>query len=113
MAAIFWLSSIPGDQLPMPGFRFADKCAHFSAYALLGFLIGMRLRWRGATTAPEYPDLRGFLIGILYGASDEVHQLFVPMRQFAFGDFAADALGAAAGVWLASLLKRRPALSAG
>lgn len=138
MAAIFWLSSLPGDVIPLPGFRFSDKAAHFTAYAGLGLLIGIRhdLRRRlagrrfaagiapaaraedappgpaGGPAGPDTPeasapprfDRRGAWIGILYGLSDEIHQLFVPLRQTSAGDFAADALGVAAGVWLAQRL---------
>jgi VanZ family protein len=41
------------------------------------------------------------LLGILYGASDEVHQLFVPNRSSDVVDLLADTLGvmAGAGLW--------------
>jgi VanZ family protein len=35
------------------------------------------------------------LISALYGASDEIHQYFVPERSSEFLDWAADAIGAA------------------
>lgn len=122
MAAIFWLSDIPGDELPLPDFRFSDKLAHFCAYAVLGASIGLRKRLhlllRGENrpdglaaggTAPVL-DLKGAVIGILYGMSDEIHQLFVPLRMFSLGDIAADALGVAAGIGLVRLSERRTAL---
>lgn len=112
MALIFWLSSIPGDELPLPEFRFSDKLAHFLAYAALGALIGWRHRLRArlggrpAETRPGawFPDTPGALAGILFGLSDEVHQLFVPMRLFAWSDFAADGLGVLAGLRIARRL---------
>lgn len=115
MAAIFWLSSLPGDSLPLPDFRFGDKLAHFLAYALLGLLIAARAPIRerlrrspGAGMAAAAPfDWRGIAVGILYGISDEIHQYFVPMRLFSLSDAAADALGVAAGVSLAGWMRRR------
>jgi VanZ family protein len=110
MAAIFWLSSIPGDTLPLPEFRFSDKLAHFLAYALLGLLIAARAPirerrvGRGAAARIDWP---GAAIGILYGVSDEIHQLYVPMRLFSLADIAADALGVAAGVTAARWAWRR------
>ena len=44
---------------------------------------------------------------VVYGVSDEVHQVFVPGRAFQLGDLALDALGALAGVILAWLITRR------
>lgn len=121
MAAIFWLSAIPGDELPLPHFRFSDKLAHFSAYAVLGASIGLRKRLRrllaggnrasrspAGGTAPGF-DLKGAAIGVLYGMSDEIHQLFVPLRMFSVGDIAADALGVAAGVLMVRISDRRTA----
>ena len=112
MALIFWLSSLPGDELPLPEFRFADKLAHFLAYAVLGALIGwrhsLRVRLGGRPEEPRpgawFPDTAGALAGILFGLSDEVHQLFVPMRLFAWSDFAADGLGVLAGLRLMARL---------
>lgn len=117
MAFIFWLSSIPGDDLPLPDFRFSDKLAHFLAYSVLGALIGWRhsLRARlGGRPQEERPgawfrDASGALAGILFGLSDEVHQLFVPMRLFAWSDFAADGLGVLAGLRIAQRLAGRRA----
>lgn len=110
MAAIFWLSSIPGDTLPLPEFRFSDKLAHFLAYALLGILIAARAplleRLGGRREAARF-DWPGAAIGILYGVSDEIHQLYVPLRLFSLADVAADALGAMAGVAAARWAWRR------
>lgn len=110
MGLIFVLSSIPGDELPLPGFRFSDKVAHFLAYSALGFLIGWRHRL-GARRGLRHPvpawDTLGAAVGILFGLSDEVHQLFVPLRLFSWSDFAADGLGVLAGLRLWSRLARR------
>lgn len=116
MAVIFWLSSLSGDEVPLPDFQFSDKLAHFAAYAALGLAIagrrslGRRLA-RGPASVPAEEDFafdrRGAWIGMLYGLSDEVHQLFVPLRLFSWWDFVADALGVAAGIWVCGKLERR------
>jgi VanZ family protein len=94
MAALFLASSGPGADLP-PG-RNLDKLLHAGAYGVLAALAawaitGGRLRsatWRVLAAA--------WIISAAYGATDEVHQLFVPGRQGDAADFAADALGALA-----------------
>ena len=72
-----------------------DKLQHTAAYAVGGFLIARALGrgWRGALLAA--------VLGSLYGASDEVHQLFVPNRSSDVMDWMADTLGmlAGAGLW--------------
>ena len=45
--------------------------------------------------APGSPRSR---ISTIYGVTDEVHQMFVPLRTADLADLAADALGAAAAV---------------
>jgi VanZ family protein len=92
MAAIFYVSSLQQAPLP-PGV--GDKPAHSTAYMGLAFVIaralagGMppRLTWRQAVI--------GFVIAVLYGASDEFHQLFVAGRDADLLDLRADAIGAA------------------
>lgn len=71
---------------------YARKFAHFSAYALLGFL--------GAAAAACFSinKLVGFIYAIIFAASDEIHQYFVPGRSCELRDFLIDAAGAALGV---------------
>ncbi|MBP8105542.1 MAG: VanZ family protein, partial [Nitrospira sp.] len=42
-----------------------------------------------------------------YGLSDEIHQLFVPLRQGDPLDLVADSVGAALGAWTWRLMERR------
>lgn len=122
MGLIFYLSSLPGDEIHLPDFRFSDKAVHFLAYAVLGGLLATRLilgrrlaAWgilpvtgNGAGGA----DRLGPAVGILFGVSDEIHQLFVPLREFGLGDMAADALGVAAAYWALGKILGRRALKA-
>ncbi|MDQ3001264.1 MAG: VanZ family protein [Fibrobacterota bacterium] len=107
MGAIFYASSLPGKELNLPSFAYSDKVFHFLAYMLLGWLITLRFDLRrrldsiqGATTlagAARALDIKGLATGMLFGVSDEIHQLFVPLRTFELGDMAADFLGVTAG----------------
>ena len=90
-AIIFALSSRP--TLPVSLGSGRDKLAHFLAYALLGALAARALPRR------ELAPL-AVLLGVAYGASDELHQHFVPGRSVEFGDWIADSLGVCAGVFL-------------
>jgi VanZ family protein len=99
MAAIFSVSSVPGP--PIPGG--SDKSLHVLAYLglavvvvrALGGGLPRRIGFGIAATA--------LLITMGYGATDEVHQRFVPGRSGEVDDFLADAAGALAGTiacWL-------------
>ncbi len=113
MGVIFVLSSVPGDDLPLPQFPFSDKIAHFVTYGLLGALIAFRagltaLLRRAAPSPPSLhpqPLTRGGwiapLVGIAYAAFDEFHQSFVPNRNMSLGDFVVDVIGLLLGFWLA------------
>lgn len=90
MAAIFVASAQPTVRLP--DVDNSDKMLHFAAYAGLGVLLA----YGGAPAAMGRRPL--IAIGTLYGASDEVHQSFVPGRTPDLLDWVADTLGAIAGV---------------
>lgn len=106
MGFIFYLSSIPGEELPLPEFFLSDKIAHFLAYTVLGILIAFRsgltdlakgrrvTAWtKGGWIAPA--------VGMLYGLFDEIHQLYTPNRTFDLKDLAVDIAGIFLGFWLA------------
>lgn len=106
MAGIFALSSVPGDELPLPQFPFSDKLAHFMTYAGLGALIafraGLTALLRGQpVTAWTKGGWIAPLVGVAYAAFDEYHQAFTPNRDPDVVDFIADVLGIALGFWLA------------
>ena len=89
---IFALSSRP--KLPgpdMPGF---DKVSHFGAYALLGWLLAF------AAERSRLPVVVALVLGVLYGATDELHQAYVPGRSPDVLDWFADAAGVAAATFV-------------
>jgi VanZ family protein len=92
-ALIFFLSS--RHTLPEPpGPLGWDKLQHTLGYAAGGFLLARAagVRGRGLVIA--------IALGLLYGASDEVHQAFVPGRNSDVHDWLADALGVVAGAFI-------------
>ena len=93
---IFFQSSLPA-AAPLPDVPLMDKWVHLVGYALLGALFdrAFRRQW------PRAPRRRLFWAAVaataLYGASDEIHQYFVPFRHADPLDAAADALGGLLG----------------
>ncbi|HWV39276.1 MAG TPA: VanZ family protein [Vulgatibacter sp.] len=122
-AAIVVLSSRP--ELPEPGFLallmklFArsplagwfgfDKVSHFLEYALFGLLVARAMRILSGAGAGRV-ILATTLVGMAFGASDELHQFFVPGRDASLFDLLADTFGSLAGatgwVVLAGALRR-------
>lgn len=97
LALIFHLSSLT-DPLPELTGRFWDKGLHFAEYGGLGGLFLFALRSSGVAWR------RALLLAIagasLYGASDELHQAFVPGRSCDVRDWVADTGGGAIGAGL-------------
>lgn len=73
------------------------KLAHASEYTLLGFLL------MGALSGKKS---RALLIGVLYAASDEFHQLFVPGRSGQITDVMIDSGGVILGIFIFCLIRR-------
>lgn len=96
MLAIFSASAGPGPDLPPV--RNIDKVLHAGAYAVLAWLAAWALTRGRLRSATGGVLVTAWAIAAAYGATDELHQLFVPGRQSDVLDFAADAVGAAVGV---------------
>ena len=88
-ALIFTLSSIPSLST---GLGIWDlilrKCAHATEYAILAVLLVRALEREGPALA----------LGVLYAASDEVHQAFVRGRHASPIDVAIDTIGLLVGL---------------
>ncbi len=94
MALIFFFSSQP--QLPSAPDPWADlifkKGAHFTVYAVLAVLF------RRALPLSRRIWALSWMFTVVYAASDEWHQSFVPGRHPQPTDVLIDACGAAAGL---------------
>jgi VanZ family protein len=102
-ALIFWLSAQP-NPLPVLTDWLWDKAIHFAEYGALGALLLVSLR--ASSVAPRRALVVAALLTSSYGASDEVHQAFVPQREADARDWVADTIGGAAGAGLAALALR-------
>jgi len=104
---IFTLSSLSTLPKPLPDFSLQDKLLHFFEYSVLGWLIWNSARkWN--VRMSHFPLLFiAIIIGIIYAASDEVHQYFVPGRYCDIYDLLADTVGLAAGAVLSYIFLQR------
>jgi VanZ family protein len=96
-AGLWILSSLPGEEVPLPQIPHIDKVGHFGYFMAGGFLLAWFLRqalgWRvGFVVLIAVTTLAAI------GAFDEIHQLFTRGRAGAdIFDWLADVLGALAG----------------
>lgn len=95
MAAIFLVSSQPGDQLHLPTLLNYDKAWHLLEYGMLAATCFFALPANHPDTNRTALSLGVVCFAFLYGVSDEFHQSFVPFRTSCFSDVIADTLGAA------------------
>lgn len=101
-ALIFYLSSGP-ITVDLPG---SDKLYHIVEYGMLSFLLYNALSSSFKKERPWKIALLAIILTLLYGVSDEFHQLFVPSRSADPYDVVADASGAIIVQGLISIRKR-------
>lgn len=82
------------------------KCAHFTEYMILGFLLRLCLEsWFGHRMRKFWIlALIGFGAGTAYACSDEAHQLVIDGRSGQWKDVLVDSSGVLTGVTLGTLL---------
>jgi VanZ family protein len=96
-ALIFGLSSIPGLGTDLGTWdTILRKGAHVVEYTVFGLLLFRALGNEAAA----------FGLGLLYSATDEIHQRFVPGRHGSPRDVGFDAAGLLLGVFLLPRIKR-------
>lgn len=83
-----------------------DKLVHTALFAVLTVLL---MRASLVASRPRPAALAAFGLSAAFGAFTELQQHFIPTRAMEFGDFLADASGAAVGllVFAAWALRRR------
>jgi VanZ family protein len=93
---IFLLSSIHGSAFVVQLISSYDLVCHAVLYGGLGWLAAMTLR-AGPVPSKGWRLWVGPMAFVaVYGATDELHQMFVPGRFCAVSDWAADVAGGAA-----------------
>ena len=99
------MSSLPGDTVSKITFEVSDKLIHAGVYFLLYLLFQHSLH-----NQTKYPFLKenaflfSLIFTVIYGATDEFHQYFVPYRQSDIYDLMADATGAIIAYLIAKTL---------
>jgi len=98
MGAIFYVSSVPGSAFRTT-IPHIDKLAHLGIYTGLGILC---IRAYARTMSFMSLALLAFfavLTTIAYGITDEIHQMFVPLRSFEISDLFFDLCGGMLGAY--------------
>ena len=108
LPALFWAGLIfflsAQSRLPQvgPQFKNKDKIEHFAAYTIFWFCTLLPLRYgHGLSLAKSI--VIAVVLTSAYGASDELHQRFVPNRSCDVLDWIADSFGgfiAASAYWI-------------
>lgn len=81
------------------GLRLEDFWIHPVEFMILSFLTYRAFRRSAQKSLAKNYLTVGFWFCILYGASDEFHQSFVPSRTGSFGDVLLDFLGVVIGTF--------------
>ena len=98
-------TSLPGRDVPISAGHPWDWFIHATMYGGLGFLIVRAATLSGWTVHRAWGRLvRLAVVLSVYGALDELHQLFIPGRSADVSDWAFDTLGAVLGLLIGSWL---------
>lgn len=76
------------------------KTAHFTVYAILGILLFIAVRISNF----KFPNLIAPIICLVYAASDEIHQYFVPGRSCELRDICIDFTGSLTGIIIITVI---------
>ncbi len=103
MLSIFLFSALPGDTVPMNLWKqVLFKAGHVVGYAMLAMSY-----WRVFSFNPKQRWM-AWLLAVLYAATDEYHQSFVPFRHSTVFDVLVyDNLGALISLWLAGMIAKQ------
>jgi VanZ family protein len=97
---IYFLSSIPQQNIPPIRLLDFDKFLHLIEYLLYGCTLVLAFARSKSEKIAANSTMLSIITGILYAISDEVHQIWVPGRDCNLFDFIADATGLLIGIFL-------------
>jgi VanZ family protein len=103
---IFLISALSHPPAPDFNFEWGDKINHAGAFGIMMLLAFRAARWLLPNHSPRVQIAMAFLYCILYGATDEIHQAYVPNRQADIYDWIADAVGASLAAVTAMMIQR-------
>jgi VanZ family protein len=112
MALIFYFSSLSHPDEEMPKFLFetlGDKLLHGIEYGVLGVLCYRAFRREAGPFTAGYALVFAIVTASLYGATDELHQAFVPFRTATWLDWVVDTAGGMVGAVGGRLVMERGA----
>ncbi len=106
---LFILSSIPGHRYPEVRIVQFDKLVHFLMYMPLGLTLarGIAPLAGSAAMTTGRSVLWVTIVGGIYGATDEIHQYFVPNRNSSVLDWVVDVFAVWAGAVCWRFLENR------
>jgi VanZ family protein len=108
-AIIFCLSSISNPPQPIgpkdPLWELLTSLEHVAEYTILGGLLYVGFSSLGGKTK-ERSFALAVLAASLYGATDEIHQYFVPNRYCDIKDFLADSAGGFIGSFAGKQIRK-------
>ena len=105
-ALIFFTSSLSGP-LPKLDVPQLDKLIHLIEYAIFGLLASRAFRNSYRQAFLKNYKILAILLALVYGISDEFHQLFVPGRDFSIFDMVFDGIGGMLGAFVYSARLKR------
>ena len=82
------------------------KIGHFTEYLLLGAALTFHIKVICKELNKRFFFWVPLLVGVLYAASDELHQFFVPGRAMRLYDVAIDSLGVLSGIGIVLFICR-------
>lgn len=96
MGLIFYFSSLPAKDIPSL-FAYQDIVFHLVIYGLLAYFFTRALKntYGGLTLSKTLYFT--VIFGVIYGLTDEFHQLFVPGRYMSVFDLLIDGVGSFTG----------------
>jgi VanZ family protein len=100
---LIMMSSFTAPPTPTFGLEWGDKITHAGAFGLMMLATFRAVRWLLRSRTLRMQLTVAVLYCMLYGASDEIHQYFVPGRQCDIFDWLADSTGALLGALFITL----------
>ena len=103
---IFLMSSLSAPPTPTFDLEWGDKVTHAGAFGLMMLFNFRAFRWLLPARPLKMQAGLALLYCMLYGASDEIHQYFVPNRSCDIFDWIADTTGALLGLLFITIALR-------